>query len=91
MFFSSLLQIVYNYVGAGRRDKVGTFIVTMLSTLLVTALVFGSISYVFRAIFLRLMNTPVKAFDGTLEYSTVCIIGFMGIMQSAQSCGALGI
>lgn len=80
MGFSNAGQIIISqYVGAGRRDKVGKIISTLFLALLGTAVCFSSISLAFREPLLDLMNTPAEAFFGALEYSTVCMFGLIFI------------
>ncbi len=71
--------IIAKYVGAGMKEKVGTFIATMFSALTVAAIVLSVLCLLFREQFLVWMNTPKEAYTEALAYSTICIVGMVFI------------
>ena len=80
MGFSSAGQIIVSqYIGAGQREKVGSFVGTMFTFLTGCALVLSVLCLIFREGILSLMNTPAASWDEALAYSTVCIVGLVFI------------
>ena len=80
MGFSNAGQIIISqFIGAGQREKVGSFVGTMFTFLTACAVVLGSVCLVFREGILGLMNTPAASGDEALAYSTVCIAGLVFI------------
>ena len=80
MGFSSAGQIIVSqYIGAGQREKVGSFVGTMFTFLTGCAMVLSVLCLIFREGILSLMNTPAASWDEALAYSTVCIIGLVFI------------
>lgn len=76
MGFSNAGQVIIaQYAGAKRERSLERFIGTMFFFLTACALVLTVGCFFFRRQILVLMNTPAAAFDETLAYSTVCIIG----------------
>ncbi|MBQ3593022.1 MAG: polysaccharide biosynthesis C-terminal domain-containing protein, partial [Clostridia bacterium] len=71
--------IISQYIGAGKKDKIGRFISTMFSSLTVCAVILGTVCLIYREPILHLMNTPAAAFDEALAYSTICIAGVVFI------------
>lgn len=80
MGFSSAGQVIISqYIGSGKKDKVGKFVSTMFLSLSLCAFFLSFICYFVRTNVLNLMNTPIEAFDEAIGYSTVCIIGLFFI------------
>jgi len=80
MGFSSAGQIIVSqYIGAGQREKVGSFVGTMFTFLTGCAAVLSVLCLIFREQILGLMNTPAASWDEALAYSTVCIVGLVFI------------
>ncbi len=80
MGFSSAGQVlIAQYIGAKKQDKIGRFVGTMSSFLVLCAVVISVIGLVFRCSILRIMNTPQEAFDGALGYSSICMAGLVFI------------
>lgn len=80
MGFSSAGQVLISqYIGAGRRDRVGKFICTMASFLLTVAAGVGLICLLLRQPILHLMHTPSESYQQTLDYATVCMFGMVFI------------
>ncbi len=80
MGFSSAGQVIISqYIGAGRREKVGGFVGTMFTFLFGCAAVLSVVCLIFRQPILALMNTPESAWSEALAYSTVCISGLVFI------------
>ncbi len=80
MGFSNAGQIIISqYIGAGQREKVGSFVGTMFTFLSCCALVLSLVCLIFREGILGLMNTPAASWDEALAYSTVCMVGLVFI------------
>ena len=80
MGFASAGQVlIARFVGANKRNKIGKFVGTMSSFLLIFAVVVSGLGLVFQDLMLKLMNTPKEAYSGAVAYSTICIIGLVFI------------
>ncbi len=80
MGFSNAGQVIIaQYIGAGQRRKIGRFVSTMFTTLMVCAVIVSSICLWQRDPILGLMNTPEAAWDDALAYSSVCMLGMVFI------------
>lgn len=80
MGFSSAGQVIIaRYIGGKQRDKIGKFVGTMSGFLMVCAVVLSVMGLVFQSQMLTLMNTPKEAYDGAVNYATVCMMGMMFI------------
>lgn len=80
MGFASAGQVIIaRYIGAGQRNKIGIFVGTMSSFLLVCAIGLSCAGLVFQDTILHLMNTPAEAYNGALSYSTISMIGLVFI------------
>ena len=80
MGFSNAGQVIVSqYIGAGKKERLGRFIASMFSFLTIIAAVLSVVCLVFRRQILTLMNTPEEAFTEALGYSTVCIVGMVFI------------
>ncbi len=80
MGFSNAGQVIISqYIGAGKKDRLGRFIATMFSFLTIVAVSMSVICFIFREAILRFMNTPEEAFSEALGYSTVCMAGMVFI------------
>ena len=78
MGFSGAGQVIISqYLGAGQKEKVGKFIGTMFSFLMLCALVISALCLGFRVPIMRVMNTPPESFDEALAYATVCAAGLV--------------
>lgn len=76
MGFSNAGQIIIaQYVGAGKREKIGPFVVTLLTALMAGSVVLSGVCLALREGLLHLMNTPAAAYEGALAYTTVCALG----------------
>lgn len=76
MGFSNAGQIIIaQYVGAGKRDKIGRFIATLFTALMAGSVVLSGVCLALREGLLRVMNTPQEAYEGALAYTTVCALG----------------
>ena len=62
-------------IGAGRRDKLGKFVGTMTSFLLLSAVVISAVGLIFRDQLLMMMSTPDEAYGGALAGFTPFLIG----------------
>ena len=80
MGFASAGQVIIaRYIGAKQREKIGTFVGTMSSFLLVCAMALSCAGLLCQDILLDLMNTPQEAYSGALSYSTVSMTGLVFI------------
>lgn len=80
MGFSNAGQVIISqYIGANQKDKVGKFIGTMFSFLMLAAVILSVVCLCFRSTILRWMNTPEEAWDEAMAYATTCIIGLVFI------------
>ncbi len=71
--------IIAQYIGSKRRDKIGRFVGNMFSFLVLCALSVSIVCLLLRNQILEWMNTPFEAYDGALQYSTVCMVGLVFI------------
>ena len=67
------------YIGASQRYKIGKFVGTMTSFLLVCAVAISIVALIFQDTLLRLMNTPEESYAGAVSYSTICMVGLVFI------------
>lgn len=80
MGFSSAGQVIIaREVGANDMDAVKKTIGTMFTLLLGMALGVAVICYGLRGWILNLVNTPAEAFDYTMDYTVICIVGLVFI------------
>lgn len=80
MGFSSAGQIlIAQEVGKKNMDGVRKIIGTMFTLLLSMSIIISLICFGFRDGLLRLVNTPEEAFDYTMEYTFVCMVGLVFI------------
>ena len=78
-FASAGQVLIARYVGARERHKIGRFVGTMSSFLLVTSITISILGLIFQDPLLRLMNTPEAAYEGAAAYSSVCMAGLVFI------------
>jgi len=71
--------IIARYIGSRERDKIGAFVGTMSSFLLVCALLISCIGLFMQDTILRLMNTPKEAYEGALDYAVISMTGLVFI------------
>ena len=80
MGYASAGQVlIARYVGAKQSDRIGRFVGTMSSFLLVCALVVSGVALSIQDHLLRWMNTPEVAYEGASAYSTICMVGLVFI------------
>ncbi len=80
MGFSSAGQVIIaQYIGRKENDKIGKFVGTMSSFLIICAIVLSIVGLIFQEQMLVLMNTPHEAMAGAKAYSTVCMSGLIFI------------
>ncbi len=80
MGFSNAGQVIIaQYIGAKERGKIGTFIGTMSSFLLLCAVALSVVGLTCQDGMLSLMNTPAEAYVGAKSYATVCMSGLVFI------------
>lgn len=80
MGFASAGQIlIARDVGEKNMEGVKRIIGTMFTTLLSASIVISFVCYLIRDSLLRLVNTPQEAFEYTMQYTFVCMIGLVFI------------
>lgn len=80
MGFANAGQVIISqYIGAKKEHELSRFIGTMVSSLLLCALIMSGICLFFREPILTAMNTPNEAWSDALDYSTVCMVGLVFI------------
>ncbi|MBQ8388554.1 MAG: MATE family efflux transporter [Clostridia bacterium] len=80
MGFANAGQVlIARYIGGGQHKKIGRFVGTMSAFLAVSAIVISTVGLIFRRGILGIMNTPSDAWQGALEYSSICMIGLIFI------------
>lgn len=80
MGFSNAGQVIIaKYIGSKQQNKIGEFVGTMSSFLLLCSVVIGTAALIFKEDILRLMNTPAEAFAGAESYSVICMTGLVFI------------
>ena len=80
MGFSNAGQVlIARYIGAKRSHKLGAFVGTMTSFLMVCAVILSSAGLLLQDHILRWMNTPAEALSGATAYSTICMTGLVFI------------
>lgn len=71
--------LIAQYIGEGRRDRLGRFVSTMFGFLMVSAAVISGVCILLQHHMLMWMNVPSEAYAEALNYSTVCIAGLVFI------------
>lgn len=67
--FSNAGQVlIARYIGSKQHDKIGRFVGSMSSFLLVCAA-----ALIFQDKILALMNTPAESYEGAVSYSAICM------------------
>lgn len=78
--FSNAGQVIIaQYIGGGKREKIGRFIGTMSSFLFLSALTISAVSIYFQDELLSFMKTPETAYTAASEYSFICMLGLVFI------------
>jgi len=71
--------IISQYIGAGKRDRLGRFVGTMFTSLMSYAALTTVLCLLLRRPLLELMNAPPEAMAEALSYSTICMSGLLFI------------
>lgn len=80
MGFSNAGQVIIaRYIGAGERYKIGKFVGTMSSFLLVCSAFISAFGLIFRGEILDVMNTPAESRSEAMAYSVICMVGLVFI------------
>lgn len=80
MGFSNAGQVIIaQYIGAKKREKIGTFIGTMSSFLLICAVVLSVAGLLGQDYLLSWMNTPTEAYGEAKRYAVISMIGLVFI------------
>lgn len=78
--FSNAGQVIIaKYIGAKKRDKIGSFVGIMCSFLFTCAIVLSVTGLIFQDNILKIMNTPDESFQGAKAYSLICMLGLVFI------------
>lgn len=76
MGFSNAGQVmIAQYLGAKKKNAIGTLIATMCTFLLVLSVVIALCSLGLLNILLGLMHTPAESFSATRSYTTITLLG----------------
>lgn len=76
MGFANAGQVlIARYIGARQTQKLGRFVGTMSSFLLLCSVLFSAVGLVLREQILGWMNTPAESWSGALAYSTISMVG----------------
>lgn len=76
--FSTAAQIIISqFLGAGRMDKLKTFIGTFVTSLFLAGILLSLIGICFSKQLLNWMNTPEEAYSEALAYSVVMMCGLI--------------
>ena len=76
MGFSSAGQVIISQlIGQEKREKIGRFVGTMFTFLMLCAIGLGIVCFLARRWILQIMQTPAEAWSSALSYSTICICG----------------
>ncbi|MBO5667019.1 MAG: MATE family efflux transporter [Firmicutes bacterium] len=80
MGFANAGQVlIARYIGARQKDRIGRFVGTMSSFLLVCAIGVSAAALLCQDTLLRLMNTPAESYTGAASYSMICMVGLVFI------------
>ena len=80
MGYASAGQVlIARYVGAKQTEKIGRFVGTMSSFLLLCAVVVSVVALGMQDRLLRWMNTPEASYEGAAAYSAICMVGLVFI------------
>ncbi len=80
MGFSSAGQVlIARFVGADNMDAVKKTIGTMFTMLLAMSVGMAVLCFCIRDTILRLVNTPLEAYEYTMDYTVICILGLVFI------------
>lgn len=80
MGYSSAGQVLISqYIGAKQRDRLGRFVSTMFTFMMICAVCISAVCLFLRSPILRLMNVPEEAYAQALDYSTICMAGLVFI------------
>ena len=78
--FSNAGQVIIaQYIGGGKKEKIGKFIGTMSSFLFLSAVIISAVSIYFQDYLLIFMQTPESAYVSASEYSFICMLGLVFI------------
>lgn len=76
MGFSSAGQVIIaRLVGAGEMNRVKKIIGTMFTVMFCASIVIALVCFLLRVQLLSVLNTPSEAWDYTMDYLVICIIG----------------
>ena len=80
--------LIAKYVGAKRRNRIGTFVGTMCGFLVVAATVVSAVSLLLRHQFLSWMRTPAESYEGAMQYSVISMVGLV-LIYGYNAVGAI--
>lgn len=80
MGFSGAGQVIIaREVGRKNHEAIKKTIGTLFTLLFTIALIISAGCYIFRDTLLQLVNTPAEAYDYTMDYTVICILGLIFI------------
>ena len=80
MGFSGAGQVIIaREVGRKDHEAIRKTIGTLFTLLFTIALIISAGCYIFRDTLLQLVNTPAEAYDYTMDYTVICILGLIFI------------
>ena len=80
MGFASAGQVlIARHIGARQREKIGPFVGTMSSFLMLCAVGMSVICLILRNQILGWLNTPAESWEQTMAYATTCMCGLVFI------------
>lgn len=71
--------IISQFVGAGQKDRIQKMIGTLFTFIFGLAIILTVLGLVFSKQLLEWMNTPIEAWQHTVDYVVVCIVGLIFI------------
>lgn len=78
--FSAAAQVIIAMmIGAGKYKQISKFISTVCGFIFIAAIVSVFLMTPFVDLMLDILNTPSEAYEGTREYSLICIFGIVPI------------
>lgn len=78
-FSNSGSVIIAQFTGAGEKKKIGSFVGTLCSFLIGSALVLSVIGFVLTGPIMSVMNTPPEAMAQAVSYMRICMAGLVFI------------
>ncbi|MBQ8546261.1 MAG: MATE family efflux transporter [Clostridia bacterium] len=78
--FSSAAQVIIAImIGSGEKKKISKFVSTVCGFVFVIALLSMAVMIPLTNTMLKLLSTPVEAYEGAFEYARICLFGIIPI------------